>query len=248
VIAIQGDNGTGKSCLSRLAMGLYEPQIGQVRLFGRSPGSQGHIPRLGFVGSLPQVDGDLPLPPDLPVDLFRRVVIDALFESGADVEWAGKVAMDLQLDATDVRGKRFGQLSKGWHLRFQWWAALAKPVSLLMLDEPFDGLSIKIKPTVFRLLREVIDRHGAAVFLVTHHLSEAFKSGAERFFVIEDQQLREVLPGEFRVSYLVDGEEQLNSRRTLSGKELFELAESASVSHCQSSFGLSAHRVARGEA
>jgi len=243
VVAIQGDNGTGKSCMARLAMGLYRPRVGRVRLFGRPPGHHDQIPKLGFVGGLPQADGDLPMPPDLSVPLFRRVVTDALDEAGADLDWVGEVAEKMEVDAPEARSKKFGQLSKGWQLRFQWWAALAKPARLLILDEPFDGLSKKIKPVVFGLLREVIHRQGAAVFLVTHHPSEAFKAGAERLFEIADHRLREVSPGEFRVSVVVDGEEQVHSSRTLSAQELYEMAEEGATSGFQSCLQLSAYRV-----
>lgn len=247
VVAVQGDNGTGKSCLARLGMGLYRPRVGRVRLFGRPPGHHDQIPGLGFVGGLPQADGDLPMPPDLPIPLFRRVVTAALDESGADLDWAGRVAEDMELDAPDIRSMKFGQLSKGWQLRFQWWAALAKPVELLLLDEPFDGLSKEIKPVVFDLLREVIRRQRAAVFLVTHHPWEAFKAGTERLFEITSHRLREVPPGEYRVSVVVDGEEQVHSGRTISGQELYEMAEEAVASRFQSSLQFSVHRVIGGE-
>lgn len=247
VVAIQGDNGTGKSCLIRLAMGIYPPRVGRIRLFGRPPGHHDHIPRLGFVGGVPQADGDLPMPPDLPITLFRNIVSASLSDAGADLAWAGFVAEELQLDAPSVRGKKFGQLSKGWQLRFQLWAALAKPVTLLLLDEPFDGLFEDIKPTVFNLLREVVRRNEAAVLLVTHHPSEAFDAGAGRLFKIKDQRLCEVPAGEFQVSVMVDGKERVNSCRTISAKELYEIAGSAAASRFLSAVQFSAKRVIGGE-
>lgn len=189
VVAIIGDNGSGKSTLLRMPLGLAAPRTGRVLFNGSELSAADHVPKLGFVGALPQVDGALPLPPELPVPLFRRTVTDAVAAAGGDTAFARKVADALNLDSHEAAGKRFGQLSKGLQCRHLWWLALAKPVDLLLLDEPFDGLDTDIKPKAEKLLREVIAARRTAVLIVSHHAHEIAPI-ADRIYVLEGKTLR----------------------------------------------------------
>jgi manganese/iron transport system ATP-binding protein len=223
VVAVRGDNGTGKSSLIRLGSGLYPPLAGRVEVFGRAVREQDHLPDVGFVGSLPQGDGDLPMPPDLPVALFRRTVARDLGCAGVDAGWATEVAGRLALDAGEALGKRFGQLSKGWQLRHQWWAALARRPRLLLLDEPFDGLDVTIKPAVFALRREARLAFGPAVLLVSHSASELVRAGADRVFDLRDGQLVPRPQGRVQVTVRVDGREVYQSAAAVTNAELAEV-------------------------
>jgi ABC-type Mn2+/Zn2+ transport system ATPase subunit len=242
VVAIRGDNGSGKSCLMRLAFGLYTPRVGSVKVFGRSVNAHDHLPHVGFVGGLPQCDGDLPLPPDLPVSLFRRVVTAALAESGADTAWSARTAEVLQLDAPEARDKQFGQLSKGWQLRHQLWAALGKPVRLLLLDEPFDGLDEHIKPAAFHLLQETVQRWKSAVLLVTHHFTEVAQTGACRVFDLAGRTLRPRAAGHLQAAVRVDGSDLNDPRVPVTGIELLGLVSQAVLGEWTATLTVSAQR------
>lgn len=205
IVAIRGDNGGGKSCLLRMALGLFPPRVGQVKVFGSSPRGRDHVPEVGFVGGLPQGEGDLPLPPDLPVRTFRHVIMESLRAVRVDSTTAIEYAEMLGLDDPTIRHKTFGQLSKGWQLRHQLWAAFAKPVRLLLLDEPFDGLDQKIKPIAFKILERVVENHRPGVLLVSHHYSEIAESKATRVYELANKTLQLRAAGRLRASVVVNG-------------------------------------------
>src|ERR1700722_8914614 len=143
--------------------------------------------------------------------------------TGVNTHGFGHAFARNQLDDPHVRNKRFGQLSKGWQLRHKWWAALRKPLLLLLLDEPFDGLDEHVKPTVFRLLRETVHREKVAVLLVTHHRSEGLEADARHVFELSGGALRLKATGTLQAAIKVDGVNRFAPGRTLSNKELLEM-------------------------
>lgn len=88
---------------------------------------------------------------------------------------------------------------------------MGKPVRLLLLDEPFDGLDKDIKPAVFDLLRETVRREKAAVLLATHHLPEVADAGAQQVFELTDRSLHPRATGFLRATVQVDGHDCLDT-------------------------------------
>lgn len=189
VVAVRGDNGSGKSTLLRFAVGIGSPRAGRVLVGGQRVRGRDHAPGVGFVGALPQGDGAPPLPPELPVELLTRTALAAWGAAGADAAYARGVFEALRLGAPEVRGKRFGECSKGWQLKVLWFLAVAKPVDLLLLDEPFDGLDDTVKPVAFDLLAQALKRYRPAVLLVSHHYPEIARV-ADRVFELTGKALR----------------------------------------------------------
>src|SRR4051794_7984681 len=74
-VGIVGANGTGKSTIARLLLGLLQPRAGRVELFGTAARWQTHFPTLGYIGDPSYIEGALALPGELilgrALDVYR---------------------------------------------------------------------------------------------------------------------------------------------------------------------------------
>ena len=129
---LRGPNGKGKTTLLRLAAGALAPHAGRIRLGELDCAAAPLAYRLAsyFCG------GDLPELPWLTVQELLDIHVDLY--PGAE-----PALVDAQLAAfgiRDVLGQRLSTLSLGQHKKVQLALALALPVRLLLVDEPFNGL------------------------------------------------------------------------------------------------------------
>ncbi|MBX6378459.1 MAG: ATP-binding cassette domain-containing protein, partial [Clostridia bacterium] len=98
-LAVVGDNGAGKSTLARLAVGLLQPQRGEVRLFGQAQPGSGARDRVGYV---PQATGTAAAFPATVAELVAstapaddpEAVMSALAATGL-LEWRHRPVREL---------------------------------------------------------------------------------------------------------------------------------------------------------
>jgi len=161
-----GPNGAGKTTTLRLILGLLKHQQGEIRVFGRSL----HRHRLDIlrkVGSLiesPSVYGHLSARDNLRIlQLVHRCPpqrIDAVLQL-VDLQRAGL--------------KRVSGFSLGMKQRLSIAMALLHEPSLLILDEPTNGLD----PNGILEMRELLCRlnaqHGVSILISSHLLAEIEK-------------------------------------------------------------------------
>lgn len=162
-----GPNGGGKSTLLRIAVGLLEPDSGDVRLFGAVPN-----------GARRMAIGFLPGTPGMPYDWLS---VDAAlthhgrYYYGWDQSEAKRLMERLELDG-DVS---LGALSSGQRRRFQLVSALAHHPQVLLLDEPLAHLD----PAAMRMVPELISRyrdlHPTTTILLATHAPDAFSHLAD---------------------------------------------------------------------
>jgi manganese/iron transport system ATP-binding protein len=168
-MALIGPNGAGKSTLIRAILGLVPAASGELRVFGLPPAEARS--RVAYVPQHSQLD------PEFPVNA-RQVVLMGRYRS---VGWlrrpgrADRAAADAALAAVglaDRAGARFGTLSGGQRQRVLFARALAQEASLLLLDEPFNGVDAVTQEVLVELLGKSRNA-GAAVLLSTHDLDVA---------------------------------------------------------------------------
>ena len=129
---LRGPNGKGKTTLLRLMAGSLSPHAGTIAMDGIDSAAQPLAYRLQsfFSGS------DVPELPWLTVQEFLDIHL-ALYPA------ADAVRLDAQLDAfgmLQALPQQLATLSLGQHKKVQLALALALPVRLLLVDEPFNGL------------------------------------------------------------------------------------------------------------
>jgi ABC-type sugar transport system ATPase subunit len=184
VTALAGDNGAGKSVLTKTIAGIHEPDEGQI-LWNGSPV---HIrsPKDAAALGIETVYQDLALADNLDIvqNMFlgrERTSRGLLEEDGMERAAAETLA---GLHVTTVRSIRqpVATLSGGQRQA----VAVAKAVmwnsKLVMLDEPTAALGVAQTAMVLELIRRLKD-HGLAVMVISHNLNDIFEV-ADRIAVL----------------------------------------------------------------
>ncbi|MGE5258718.1 MAG: ATP-binding cassette domain-containing protein [Hyphomicrobiales bacterium] len=174
--AVSGPNGSGKTTLLSLVVGDHpQAYANAVRVFGKLRGGGGSIRELkqgiGLISSELQVR-------------YRKavtaldVVISGFFDSiglyrrPSPEQQAAAGAWMESLGIQNLAGKRFNHLSQGEQRMVLLARAMVKPLRLLVLDEPCQGLDRSNR----RLVLQAVDRIAATgwttLLFVSHHPEE----------------------------------------------------------------------------
>ncbi len=163
VFGFLGPNGAGKTTTIRMLLGLIRPSEGEVRLFGRP--LDGHrqdaLRRVGALVETPSLYPHLTGRENLEVTRrLRRLPVGSIDR-----------ALD-RVKLRDAAGKLVRHYSLGMRQRLGLALALLPEPSLLILDEPTNGLDPAGIHEIRGLVASLPREHGMTVFLSSHLLSE----------------------------------------------------------------------------
>jgi ABC-type branched-subunit amino acid transport system ATPase component/ABC-type branched-subunit amino acid transport system permease subunit len=167
VVALLGRNGAGKTSTFKSIMGLVPPAKGRIlldaqRIDGKPPEQ---IARLG-VGLVPQgrrLFTGLSVAENLALGALRR---DA--SSAAGVHWDLARVFEIFPRLRDRMQVKADRLSGGEQQMVAIARALRGSVRLLLLDEPFEGLSPTMVDEVFAAIERL--RRQISIVIIEHHL------------------------------------------------------------------------------
>ncbi|MFF8435749.1 ABC transporter ATP-binding protein [Streptomyces bacillaris] len=178
-----GSNGAGKTTLIKQMIGLARPDGGTVRLLGRDVFTH---PRFtaATVGYMPQT----------AFALNSLTVKEAVYFSAHLRGVAAKAArrerdalLEL-LGLTHLAGKVARQLSGGERRLLQIAVTLVGSPPVLILDEPTNELDPSRRRQVWQLFRELNQRDGHTIILITHNAIEA-EQVIERVGILKEGRL-----------------------------------------------------------
>lgn len=182
IACIVGPSGSGKSTILSLLAGLNLPPEGEIQIGGRAVSGPGTDRSIVF-----QRDSLFPWMTAMGNVAFairqsNRALARAEARDLAE-QWLRRVSL------WDARDKYPYQLSGGMQQRVALVRALAMDVEVLLLDEPFAALDVKMRAELQDLLLALIQDHPekTAVF-VTHDVDEAMYL-ADRILVVEEGRL-----------------------------------------------------------
>ena len=158
LVVLTGHNGAGKSTLLRLAAGLLDRTAGELTVCGERPGSLAARRLVSFVPDTPVLYEDLGV--GELVEFVAR-----LHDPAEGAERAGRVLR--RLDLAGRVDQLPGHLSRGLRQRVALAAGLARPCSLLLLDEPFGPLDAPSAAIAAALMTEAA-AGGTAVIVASH--------------------------------------------------------------------------------
>jgi zinc/manganese transport system ATP-binding protein len=182
-IAVLGPNGSGKTSLLRVLLGLRPLSSGTVRIVGEPPGSGGNR-RIGYIPQQRAIDAPL-----RGRDLVGLGLDGHRWGTGFSRIRERRQKVDAAL--ADVGAEAFAkapvsQLSGGEQQRLRVAQALVSDPELLLCDEPLLSLDLANQRVVSTLIDRRRRTADTAVLFVTHEINP-------------------VLPLVDRVLYLVDG-------------------------------------------
>jgi len=183
LVSVIGPNGAGKTSLLNCITGYYHPQKGQILFNGEDvTGFPPHEVTKKGIGRTYQ---NIELFPGITVLanmlLARHLYCDygigkaALFSSSVRKKevFHRQVLEELIdfLEMQPIRKKPVGSLPYGMRKRVELGRALALEPKLLVLDEPFAGMTLEEKEDMVRFLLELNSAWGQTMILVEHDMS-----------------------------------------------------------------------------
>ena len=161
-----GPNGAGKTTTLKLILGLLRKQHGEILVFGK-PFTNDRVATLRKIGSLiesPSIYGHLSATENLKI---LQKVYDCPSRRIGEV-------LEL-VDLARTRNKKAQQFSLGMKQRLSIAIALLHNPSLLILDEPTNGLDPNGIQEIRELLQSLNRNHGITILISSHLLFEIEK-------------------------------------------------------------------------
>jgi ABC-type multidrug transport system ATPase subunit len=177
LVALVGPNGAGKTTFLAMAAGLLEPSRGAVRVGDAPAGSMNARAATSYIPDAPVLYDDLSLNEHL--EYVARL-------HGAD-DWPTRAPQLLERLGLKERGDALPtQFSRGMRQKASIALGFVRPFSLLLADEPFDGLDPASRDALIELLEEA--RAAGAGIIVSTHRAEA-ADFATRYVALQDGEL-----------------------------------------------------------
>ena len=196
LLAIIGPNGAGKTSLLNCISGYYKPQKGKIFFNGEEIThlSTHHLTRIGIGRTYQNIE----LFPGMTVlsnmMLARHVHCRYslgraafFFKSVRKEEVRHRKVLEELIDFLEmqsIRKQLVGSLPYGMRKRVELGRALALEPKLLILDEPFAGMTLEEKEDMVRFLKELNDAWNQTMILVEHDMSVVM-SISERVAVLD---------------------------------------------------------------
>jgi ABC-type multidrug transport system ATPase subunit len=177
LVALVGPNGAGKTTFLTLAAGLLEPTSGLVEVDGAAAGTIEARRALSYLPDTPVFYEDLSIGEHLAYLAALHGVEDPGPRINSLLE---RLGLDERHDGMAA------ELSHGMRQKASIALAFVRPFSVLLADEPFDGLDPPSREVLFELLAEA--RAGGAAVVVSTHRPDVI-AAASRCVAIRDGRL-----------------------------------------------------------
>jgi ABC-2 type transport system ATP-binding protein len=163
ITGLLGPNGAGKTTILHMMAGLLRPSAGDVLVRGVAAAGNPDIYRQ--LALVPEREAVQPF-----LSGFEFVRMCARLQHLPNVEESTRRAIEL-VDLADAQHRKIGTYSKGMRQRIKIAGALVHDPSLLLLDEPFNGMDPRQRLQMMDMLRGLAAA-GRVIVISSHILEE----------------------------------------------------------------------------
>lgn len=167
VTGLVGANGAGKTTLMSIALGLRPQTSGSISVLDLDPARDAATLR-SVVGYGPERNV---LPEDMPASDFVKHLAEVRGMPKTEAKGRASDALWL-VGLGEERFRALGTMSTGQRQRVKLAQAIAADPSLVLLDEPTDGLDPVQRDEMLALIRQISGEYGIDVLLSSHLLEE----------------------------------------------------------------------------
>jgi ABC-type microcin C transport system duplicated ATPase subunit YejF len=170
-LGVVGESGSGKSTLVRLLLALDRADAGEVRYRGREvrPGPPRELTWFRRDVQVVLQDPTASLDPRATVRDIVAEPLECLHVPGDHDARVDEVLTAVGLDP-EARARYPHEFSGGQRQRIAIARALASGPRVLVGDEPLSALDVVIRAQILELLRDLADRFGLSLLLVSHDI------------------------------------------------------------------------------
>ena len=176
IYGLMGRNGMGKSTLLRCIGGLLFPRMGEIHTIGFQPG----LRQPAFLQKVFMIPEEFYLPDILPAQMLKTI---APFYPRFDIDRFKNYTRKFEIP----EGNSFGTMSYGQKKKTLISFALATNASLLLMDEPTNGLDILSKSQFRKVMAGSLDEK-KCILISTHQVKD-LENLVDRILIIEDGRI-----------------------------------------------------------
>ncbi|MCT0226181.1 metal ABC transporter ATP-binding protein [Synechococcus sp. CS-1328] len=169
ICGLVGMNGAGKSTLFKALMGFIKPSCGRIRINGLEVRDAQRQHAVAYVPQSEMVDWDFPVSVENVVMMGRYGAMNLLRIPRPADHAAVRHALE-RVELWALRHRQIGSLSGGQRKRAFLARALAQGASVLLLDEPFNGVDIRTEKLIVDLLLQ-FRQEGRSILISTHDMA-----------------------------------------------------------------------------
>jgi len=204
ITALLGPNGSGKTTILFILMGLLKWKDGTVKVFDMDPWRDGNIvkKKVGFVYEQPTFYNNL--------TMLDNLILTGNLHNIEATELINKInSLADILKVRDYLDYRPSELSQGYRQRFAIAEALLSNPELLILDEPTTGIDMETMIILHRLLIE-LNRDKKTTILISSHNLYLLEKVADYFIFLKNGKIlrggwkEELLGGDYIDHYIVE--------------------------------------------
>lgn len=185
LVALVGPSGSGKSTLLRIIAGFDKPDEGRIWLSGKNATNISIQKRdIGFVFQNYCLFNTM--------TVYENIAFPILLKKKNNNLIFNRITKLLKLIRLEKFASRYPiQLSGGQKQRVALARALAKNPKILLLDEPFGALDIKVRKELRLWLRKLHNEVPVTTVFVTHDQQEAFEV-ADEIVIFQNGKIEQI--------------------------------------------------------